>query len=238
MAVTEGITSTIWQLRHLSITAAAPSGGDTRPQMYNIDTVLPGTEIDPGTNLLVSGPPMTGKRQVAFEALAQGTREGEGAIVVSTKDSAPKVLDEYEKLVDNPNDIPIGVVDCVSQQQGATEQETSGRVKYASSPVDMTGIGIELSEFLEEFYANRGIERNRILLHSISTLLMYSDLQTVFRFLHVFTGRITSADALGLYIIDPTAHEEQAMNTLKQLFDGMITVDEEDGERTVSAAGL
>jgi len=28
------------------------------------------------------------------------------------------------------------------------------------------------------------------MVHSLSTLLMYSDLQTVFRFLHVFTGRI------------------------------------------------
>jgi len=61
----------------------------------------------------------------------------------------------------------------------------------------MTGIGIKLSEYLQEFYETRGVTQNRVLLHSVSTLLMYSDLQTVFRFLHVFTGRIQSADALG-----------------------------------------
>jgi len=31
-------------------------------------------------------------------------------------------------------------------------------------------------------------------------------------------------NGLGLFSIDSTSHDEQAMNTLKQLFDGVITV--------------
>ncbi|AGN02883.1 hypothetical protein L593_14745 [Salinarchaeum sp. Harcht-Bsk1] len=207
--------------------------------MYDLDDVLPDAEIGPGTNLLISGPPMTGKRRVAFQILARGTDHGEGVIVVSTKDGAEKVFDEYGRFASGLEDSPVGVVDCVTKQQGAGDVEDSARVKYASSPVDMTGIGIKLSEFLEEFYDGRGVQRNRILLHSISTLLMYSNLQTVFRFLHVFTGRIQSADALGLYVIDSTAHDDQTMNTLKQLFDGVIEVDEDDaGEQSISTAGI
>jgi archaellum biogenesis ATPase FlaH len=100
----------------------------------------------------------------------------------------------------------------------------------------MTGIGIKLSEFLQGFYQNQGIERNRVMLHSLSTLLMYADLQTVFRFLHVFTGRIQSVDALGVFAIDDSAHDAQTMNTLKQLFDGIVTT-QEDGPASVRLAG-
>jgi len=207
--------------------------------MYDLDEVLPDAEIEPGTNLLISGPPLTGKRRVAFRILARGTAGNEGVIVVSTKDGAEKVFDEYRKFADGIENSPVGVVDCVTKQQGAGDVEDSARVKYASSPVDMTGIGIKLSEFLEEFYDGRGVQRNRILLHSISTLLMYSNLQTVFRFLHVFTGRVQSADALGLYVIDSTAHDDQTMNTLKQLFDGVIEVDEDEaGEQSIKTAGI
>jgi hypothetical protein len=99
-------------------------------------------------------------------------------------------------------------------------------VKYTSSPVDMTGIGIKLSETLESFYQGHGVDRTRVMVHSLSTLLMYSDLQTVFRFLHVFTGRIQSVDGLGLFCIDSTAHDDRTMNTLKQLFDGIVTTEE------------
>jgi KaiC/GvpD/RAD55 family RecA-like ATPase len=182
---------------------------------------------------------MTGKRRIAFDILSSGTNSGEGAIVVTTKDSARKVLSEYEGFVSTPSDADIGVVDCVTKQQGGSNVEDDRRVKYASSPVDMTGIGIKLSEFLEEFYEVRGHHQNRILLHSVSTLLMYSDLQTVFRFLHVFTGRVQSADGLGVYVIDSTAHDDQTMNTLKQLFDGIITVEEGDGDDPViSSMGI
>ena len=183
-------------------------------------------EVEPGTNILLTGPPLSGKRSIMMDVLAAGTDRDEGAIVVTTKDGADRVLRDYEKRTPYEGK-PVAVVDCVTRQQGGETRE-SDRIKYASSPVDMTGIGIKLSEFLQAF-GDRGIERNRVMVHSLSTLLMYSDLQTVFRFLHVFTGRVQSVDGLGLFSIDSTAHEDQAMNTLNQLFDGIITVPE-DGE--------
>lgn len=206
--------------------------------MYDLVDVVPASQVEPGTNVLVMGPPMTGKRRVAYDVLLEGATQGDGSIVVSTKDSAEKVLEEFSPHVDAA-DADVGVVDCVTKQRGVGTVEDDPRVKYASSPVDMTGIGIKLSEFLQEFYEDRGVTENRVLLHSVSTLLMYSDLQTVFRFLHVFTGRIQSAEALGLYVIDSTAHDDQTMNTLKQLFDGLITVEEGDGdEPTIDTVGL
>lgn len=184
-------------------------------------------EIEPGSNILISGPSMTGKRDLAMDVLADGTDNGEGAIFVTTKDGADRVLELYEQRTPYQAK-PVAVVDCVTRQQGVGEVRDDDRIKYASSPVDMTRIGIQLSEFLEAFYQERNIRQNRVALHSLSTLLMYSDLQTVFRFLHVFTGRIQSVDGLGMYVIDSTAHDDQTMNTLKQLFDGVIETKEDE----------
>lgn len=193
--------------------------------MYNLGGGFD-VEIEPGTNILLSGPAMTGKQALALDILVEGTRSGEGVIVVTTKDGADHILRDYRKRIDIENS-PVAIVDCVTRQQGVSGVTEDERVKYASSPVDMTGIGIKLSEFLQAFNQDRNIERNRVMLHSLSTLLMYSDLQTVFRFLHVFTGRIQSVDGLGLFTIDATAHDDQTMNTLKQLFDGVITTSED-----------
>lgn len=201
--------------------------------MYDLGPDLE-TEVEPGTNILVAGPPLTGKRSLALDVLAEGTRTGDSAIVVTTKDSAERVLDDYAKRIPYEGK-PVAVVDCVTRQQGVSDIRDDERIKYTSSPVDMTGIGIKLSEFLQAFYQEQGIERNRIMVHSLSTLLMYSNLQTVFRFLHVFTGRIQSVDGLGLFCIDSTAHDDRTMNTLKQLFDGIITT-YEDEEPTIRLA--
>jgi len=194
--------------------------------MYDLGPELD-VEVDPGTNILLSGPPLTGKRGLALDVLAEGTRGDEGAIIVTTKDNADRILEDYGKRIDVDGK-PVAVVDCVTRQQGVNDVRDDDRIKYASSPVDMTGIGIKLSELLQMFYQDRNIERNRVMLHSLSTLLMYSDLQTVFRFLHVFTGRIQSVNGLGLFAIDSTAHDDKTMNTLKQLFDGIVTVSEDE----------
>lgn len=204
--------------------------------MYNVEPL--GSEIEPGSNVLISGPPLSGKRDLALDVLAEGTRNGEGAIMVTTKDSADRLLSQFEKR-EAYDGRPVAIVDTVSRQQGVNDVTDSERIKYTSSPVDMTGIGIKLSEFLEAFYKDRGIRQNRVMVHSLSTLLMYSDLQTVFRFLHVFTGRIQSVDGLGLYCIDSTAHDDQTMNTLKQLFDAVVEVsDDGDGETSIETAGF
>jgi KaiC/GvpD/RAD55 family RecA-like ATPase len=121
----------------------------------------------------------------------------------------------------------------VTKQQGHGTIADTDLVQYASSPEDMTGVGIKFSELLEGFYTERGYTRNRTLFVSVSTLLMYSDLQTVFRFLHVFASRVENAGALGLFVIQSEAHDARTMNTLSQLFDGVIEVDD-DGDLTTN----
>jgi KaiC/GvpD/RAD55 family RecA-like ATPase len=202
--------------------------------MYDLSPALD-VEVQPGTNILLAGPPLTGKRALGLDILAGGVERGDGAVVVSTKDSAKRVLTDLGSRFEVQGK-PVTIIDCVTRQQGISDAEADENVKYVSSPVDMTGIGIQLSEVLEEFYQRRSVEHNRVMLHSLSTLLMYSDLQTVFRFLHVFTGRLQSVDALGLFAIDSTSHDDQTMNTLKQLFDGIVTTHEE-GEPTVRLPG-
>ncbi|MGA9400699.1 RAD55 family ATPase [Haladaptatus sp.] len=202
--------------------------------MYNLGETFSGMEVSPGTNLLVAGPPMTGKRRLTFDVLAHG--DDSGTIIVTTKSTGKQVLSEYESRRTD-GDSPIGIVDCVSKQQGMNPGPLDG-IEFASSPVDMTGIGIKLSEFLQRFY-DSGVRSNRIAFDSLSTLLMYSNLQTVFRFLHVFTGRVQSAEALGLFVIDSWAHDAKTLSTLRQLFDGEIEIREaDDDESEVRIKGI
>jgi len=103
-------------------------------------------------------------------------------------------------------------------------------IETVSSPADLTGIGIKVSSFLSE-WAEDG---NSIVVcfHSLTTLLQYIDLQEAFRFLHVLTGRLEAVDAVAHYHMDPDAHDEREVNTLKALFDAVVEVDG-DGEWTV-----
>ena len=78
--------------------------------MYELDPVLDDVTVDPGTNLLISGPPLSGKRKLGMELLADGANAGEGSVIVTTRDSADRVLADYRSLLAAPDDTPFGVV--------------------------------------------------------------------------------------------------------------------------------
>ncbi|MCD6206502.1 MAG: recombinase RecA [Methanosarcinales archaeon] len=185
--------------------------------------------IKGGTNIMMIGPPMSGKDDITNSIAYHGLIDGNATVIVSTREPGKNVLDWFESRNLNILMEHIGIVDCVTRTLGFGAPETEN-IKMASSPVDLTGIGVKISQFFEHFWMEIQLRETRLCINSLSTILMYSNLQTVFRFLHVFTGRIKAANALGVYVIEDGMHDEKTIVTLKQLFDGMIEIREgEDG---------
>jgi hypothetical protein len=74
------------------------------------------------------------------------------------------------------------------------------------------------------------VDRVRTAICSVSTLLTFSDLKTVSRFVHTLVGRVGQVDGLGVLLVDPSNHDDRAASTLSQFCDGRIDVraDEND----------
>lgn len=194
--------------------------------------------IKKGSNIMLIGPPMSGKEVILYNIMYYGALKNENAVItVTTRESATHILEWFK---DHKLTLPlsrIGIVDCVTKTLGGAAVENEN-IKIASSPVDLTGIGVKISQFFEEYFMKKGIRKTQLHINSLSTILMYSNIQTVFRFLHVFTGRIKATGALGLYMIESGMHDEQAIATLKQLFDGMIEIKSENDKNFIRVVGL
>ncbi|WP_135822715.1 RAD55 family ATPase [Halostella litorea] len=201
--------------------------------MYSLDIDFPTDAIAGGTNLLVVGPSMSGKRGLVLDVLADGYADDDGVVVVTTQNGPDEVHDGITDRLDVDSVSGLGVVDCTGQEGPASGDD---RIRRVSSPRDLTGIGMESSDLIDMF-TDRGY-RPRTAFDSLSQLLMYADVKTVFRFLHIFTGRIGAADALGLYTLDSEAHDEQTAHTIRQLFDGMIQTKVDDDGRAFRVRGL
>jgi len=59
---------------------------------------------------------------------------------------------------------------------------------------------------------------------------MYTDLRVVLRFTQTVAGRIDGAGALGVFSMEPSMHDEQTMNTMKQLTDVLVEVRDPGGD--------
>jgi hypothetical protein len=102
-------------------------------------------------------------------------------------------------------------------------------VASLANPGDLTGLGIKLSEVLKEW--SGAPERTVACFDSLTALLQYADLQTVYKFLHVLTGRFETADVTAHFHLDPDACDQQTVSTLTTLFDTVVELD--DGEWAV-----
>jgi KaiC/GvpD/RAD55 family RecA-like ATPase len=206
--------------------------------VYDIDATLPDGSVDSlpaGTNVLITGPAMVGKRELAFQLLAAGHEEGEGVLCVTTSASASTMLDEFDRRVPTLDRDRVAIVDCSGgDSQQAIREIATERV---SSPGDLTGISISTAKLVQRF-SERDVSNIRHGLVSISTLIQYINLSTVFKFLHIYTSRIEDTNGLGIFTLDSTSHDPKTVNTITSEFDCVIELRETESGRDVRVKGL
>lgn len=193
---------------------------------------LPLDGIRPGTSVLVSGPTHDGARDLGMRLLAGAYDEG--AIIVTTNQRASRVAEDCRRYGIDVRDDRTAILDCVGDDD---DPDVPARVLPVSGPSDLTGIGMRFSDVYREF-KHTDIDRVRTGLCSVSTLLSFGDLRTVSRFIHTLVGRIDKVEGLGVFLVDPTGHDERAINTLAQFCSGRIEVRDDDGTPQLRTRGL
>lgn len=63
----------------------------------------------------------------------------------------------------------------------------------------------------------------RLAVLSVSTLLVYLDLQPIYRFLHVLTSRVRSVDGIGVFTVAVETHDHVAVRGTRARFRGVTT---------------
>jgi hypothetical protein len=196
------------------------------------DEAGPGlSELSGVSNVLLLAPSLGGPgRGACFDLLTETSPAETNVLTVTYTQTAREFIDDWNDHAAAP---PVrGGVVSVGQGAGGVD-DTAWAVSPVENPSDLTGVGIELSELLSGM-ASAGDEGEEIAVcfNSVTSLLQYADLQRAFRFLHVVTGRVKTVGGVGHFHLDPDAHDDQTVATLKGLFDAVVEVDD-DGSLTV-----
>jgi hypothetical protein len=197
------------------------------PEPFPVETV-PG-----GTSCLLAGPPLTRKRELLLRLLG-GDADTEATVVVTSRRGASSLAAEFrERNGDRPPE-RFHIVDCVTVERALGEVREDDTTSYVSSPRDLTGLSIELSGVSKELY-DSGVP-TRVGMHSLSTFLMYHDLSSVYRLLHILTGQIESADWFGVFVVD--SPDDRELGLMSQLVDGVIETRETETGTDLRVRGL
>lgn len=166
-------------------------------------------------------------RDLLSEQDPSGTR-----VLTVTFQSPRRWLRRWQQQI-GTDPVELGIV-AVSETLSGQPDETilDGITENVSvqavSPTDLTGLGIVLSDFLGSWSTEP--EQVTVCFDSLTDLLQYSDTKTVFRFLRIATRRLELVDANAHFHLDPSAHDEQTIATLRSAFDAVVTVEDGDVE--------
>lgn len=186
-------------------------------------------------NTLLEAPALDGDAaEGVYEVLSQTPSRETNLLVISYRDGPDRWLADWHHHVGQmPADlgfIHVGeTTRSTATTSGApTASSSFGFVDAVRNPSDLTGLGIQISNYLE-----RWADSNHTIIvyfDSLTSLLQFADLDKGYRFLHVLSGRIKSVDGHAFYRIDPNAHQSQTVATLQSLMDDTIDVSSSQSE--------
>ena len=179
------------------------------------DSAIPLDELAAGRSVLIRGPAMSGKYDLLLRLLGA---LADCSILVSTSRQNRGAREDFADYGDPDC---FGVVDCASRVQGQ-DDDGGELVRYASSPKNLTEVGVKFTDLVDRF-RDDGIERAAVGVHSVSELVMYSGTEQVYQFLRVLLAESRGMDWPAVAAVDDDAAGEQAVNTLTEPFDAVIT---------------
>lgn len=180
---------------------------------------------DGATNVLLSTARTCAEESAACVEIMDGKVRGEVNVLGATyKQSPHKWLAKVRSAVGaHVSSSRVIHVDDHANIPNSNEEFPDERVVRLQEPRDLTGLGIEIGQFLQKVEQTLGATDTSMCFDSVTSLLRFVDTGKAFRFLHLVTERASSVDARAHYHVDPSALDERALATIRTLFDSVVT---------------
>jgi hypothetical protein len=181
-----------------------------------------------GRNLLVFAPAMSDEKDGLCHDLLGGTPPaGLDVLQVSYTRPPDRLIAEWrEHHGDLPATYRLVDVGARARAPGATESDrTPDEVTVTrANPNDLTGLAMEWRNAFNDF--SRTDNEFVVCLDSVTAMLQYVSVEEAYRFVHMATGQIHELSGRAHFHLDPDAHDDQTISTMKTAFDGLRDANE------------
>lgn len=182
-----------------------------------------------GADLLVTSEDFDLGGDEAWPAVFPADPTNHEVLVVTIMGSPEQWVDRWRKYATG-KPAHLGFVDAGgvrrSSGQKSGDRQPLGAdlsVRTVGEPGDLTGIGIAISEYLSD-WEDTG-NQPLVYVDSLTPLLQYAEVEAVARFIHILTSRIQVAGGKAYIRLNPEAHDDRTVATLKSMVDGVTTPD-------------
>jgi hypothetical protein len=193
---------------------------------------LPESLSDASNVLVLGSIPSAADRSVCRALLTRRPPASSNVLLVSLTGGADERLRALEAAAGR---LPANVAVVSTRERADSTTTMPGdvgtdiTVETVSDPADLPKLGMNISRVLGEW---EGEQTTSVCFDSLTALLQYADRRRVFQFVQVLQDRAESLGGLTHYHMDPEAHDDRTIATMRSLFDAIVEPSP-DGDHTV-----
>jgi len=191
-----------------------------------------------GTNVLIYGPPFTGKDITISAFVGEGLKKGVPCILIITDKLPSEIREEMMFVVSGFEEYErlglVKFIDAYSRSIGVEDVEDN--VTYIDDSTDHQAIMKAVDEVAKDLLKTH--KYYRLAFRSISTLIAYMDSSSAFKFLQPFCGKRKREKCVAMYAIEKGMHDDQEIQMIFSVMDGMIDYKVEQLKTYMSIKGI
>ncbi len=195
-----------------------------------------------GSNILLIGPIGSGKSTFCRNFITQGLKRNEPSMMITIDDAPNLIRKNLSKLVGRDvnlyesNDL-LRIVDAYSWSSGASANKeafsVSGILELNQLASVVSDAGFEMGQTIQSKKGGRRV------IDSISSLLVNFELSAAQRFLsQIARTAIAFGGVTTFFILEEGSVNDQVLNNIKYILDGVFLVKEEDNRHLMRIANM
>ncbi|MDD5023060.1 MAG: RAD55 family ATPase [Candidatus ainarchaeum sp.] len=204
----------------------------------NLDILLEGGYHD-GHLVMFLGSAGMGKTAFAFHFADAGIKNDELILYVLSDMDHTELLKkgsslnfDFKKAM---SDGKLIFIEChiSSSENSLKNSESIKEVISIPGPSYLNDLSLAIKGVLQENQQ----KRIRVIFHSLSTLVVYNQQESILKFLQIVGGRLKKANITTLFLVEEGMHEKTLISSLQHLMDELFTV-HDSGEFSLESPRL
>jgi KaiC/GvpD/RAD55 family RecA-like ATPase len=191
----------------------------------DLDLILEGGYRNPG-NLVLIGP--SGIEKAAFAYHFTAAAKDEKSFIVCGSSSPKDIMSKAGTMGIDLSKVHF--IDCYSATLGKTKPTENEHITVVDGPSALNDISLALNEAIK---ASAG-KRMRVVFDTLSTFVLYNSKDSMRKFLSVIEGRLKTANATSLFLIDEGVHEKAMLSLIETGMDETFNLVDKAGNFMLS----
>jgi KaiC/GvpD/RAD55 family RecA-like ATPase len=193
----------------------------------DLDIILEGGYFNPG-NILMEGPSGIEKSAFIYHFASAASLKENSYIICGNTSPADIIKKAITIGIDLKKD-NVRFIDCYSPTLGKSDLQNTDKIRIVTGPGALNDISLMLNEAIAESSG----KRMRVVFDTLSTFVIYNPKDSIKKFLSVVQGRLKSAGATTMYLIDEGVHDKQLLSLLEQGMDEKYVINDSGSKTTI-----